>query len=313
MTAKIREIGIIINLELNKMKALFTTLVVLGLTFQGISQQLINLPFDESEDVSWEGGEKEYYSQIFQNEVVTNVSIPTLQVFKPEEGKANGTSVIVAPGGGLFALSIKSEGTDVAEWLNEKGITAFVLKYRLVPTGEDGVKEISDLGANNPQGIELKVAPVLPLSISDGLAAISYVRTHADDFGIEPNKIGFMGFSAGGAVTMGVAFNYTKENRPDYLIPVYPWMSVLGPYQVPEDAPPMLIICSSDDPLGLAAHSVNLYSSWLKVGKSTGLHMYAKGGHGYGMKQQGLPSDHWIARFYDWALAEGIVIPDGGY
>lgn len=294
------------------MKSLLTILLLLGFALQGFSQQVINLPFEEDEDVSWEGGEKEYYSQIWQNEVVTNVSIPTLQVFRPEKDKANGTSVIVAPGGGLFALSIKSEGTDVAKWLNEKGITAFVLKYRLVPTGEDGVKEISELGTNNPQGIEMKVAPVLPLSISDGLASIAYVRTNADQFGIAPDKIGFMGFSAGGAVTMGVAFNYTKENRPDFIVPVYPWMTVLGPYQVPEDAPPMLAICSSDDPLGLAADSVNLYSSWLKAGKSTGLHMYAKGGHGYGMKKQGLPSDHWIARFHEWALAEGIVIPEGG-
>ncbi|MEX0289717.1 MAG: alpha/beta hydrolase [Flavobacteriaceae bacterium] len=294
------------------MKRLCIAIVCMSLTVQAYCQEVINLPYEQAASTSWEGGEKDYFSEIWQNQVVTNVSVPTMQVFKPEEGKANGTSVIVAPGGGLYALSIKSEGTDVAKWLNEKGITAFVLKYRLVPTGEDGVKEITDLGETNPQEIGRQVGPVLPLSISDGLSAISYVRSNADDFGVAPDRIGFMGFSAGGAVTMGVTFNYNKENRPDFIVPVYAWMSVVGPYEVPEDAPPMLAICSSDDPLGLAADSVNLYSSWLKSGKSAGLHMYSKGGHGYGMKEQGLPSDHWIARFHDWAIAEDLAIPPGG-
>ena len=294
------------------MKRLLITLVCLSLTAQNYSQEVINLPYEQAANTNWEGGEKDYFSEIWQNQVVTNVSVPTMQIFRPEEGKANGTSVIVAPGGGLYALSIKSEGTDVAKWLNEKGITAFVLKYRLVPTGEDGVKEISDLGATNPEEIGRQVAPVLPLSISDGLAAIAYVRSHAEDFGLAKDRIGFMGFSAGGAVTMGVTFNYNKENRPDFIVPVYAWMTVVGPYEVPEDAPPMLAICSSDDPLGLAADSVNLYSNWLKSGKSAGLHMYSKGGHGYGMKEQGLPSDQWIARFHDWAVAEDLAIPMGG-
>jgi acetyl esterase/lipase len=220
--------------------------------------------------------------------------------------------VIVAPGGGLYALSIESEGTDVAKWLNEKGITAFVLKYRLVPTGEDGVQEISDLSSSNPVEIGKSVAPVLPLSIKDGLAAVSYVRSHSKEFNVDPDKIGFMGFSAGGAVTMGVAFNYTEANRPDFIVPVYPWMSVVGPDEVPPDAPPMLIICATDDPLDLAPASISLYSSWEEAGKSSGIQMYSKGGHGFGMKKQGFPSDHWIARFYDWALAEGLVMPMGG-
>ncbi|NAS11286.1 alpha/beta hydrolase [Poritiphilus flavus] len=289
------------------MKKIITALLCLGICYFGYAQETIELPHQKPEGLSWEGGEKAYFSQLWQNPVVTNVSVPTLQIFKPEAGKANGTSVIVAPGGGLFALSIESEGTDVAKWLNSKGITAFVLKYRLVPTGEDGVKEITDLGANNPQEIGVRVTPVLPLAIGDGLAAISYVRSQADALGLDKNKIGFMGFSAGGAVTMGVCMNYSEENRPDFLVPVYPWMTVVGPYEAPKDAPPMLVICATDDPLGLAADSTALYDSWLKAGKSVGLHMYSKGGHGFGMKPQGLPSDQWIARFHDWAVSEGLA------
>lgn len=272
-----------------------------------VAQEIVELSHENSEDISWEGPEKQYFSKIWDNEVVTNVSIPTLRVFRPEN--PNGTSVIVAPGGGLFALSILSEGNHVADWLTKKGITTFVLKYRLVPTGEDGVKEITDLGNTNPMEISTRVKPVLPLSIADGLAAIAHVRENVRNYKIDPNKIGFMGFSAGGAVTMGVGYNYTQTNRPDFLVPVYPWTTVLPPKAPPSDAPPMLIICATDDPLGLASGSIELYSKWFTAQKPVGLHMYAKGGHGFGMKEQGLPSDSWIQRFYDWSVAEGITAP----
>lgn len=262
------------------------------------AQQFIELPHEPPSNVQWEGGEKEYYSDIWQTQVVTNVSIPTMEVFAPEN--PNGTSVIVAPGGGLYALSIESEGKQVAKWLAERGITAFVLKYRLVPTGADGVQEITQEGATNPMQIMQRVAPVLPFSVQDGLSAIANVRSNAQKYALDPNKIGFMGFSAGGAVTMGVAYNYNEKNRPDFLVPVYPWTTAQPVQEVPEDAPPMLIICATDDPLGLATGSIELYSSWLKKNKTVGLHMYSKGGHGFGMKQQNLPSDSWIQRFYEW-------------
>lgn len=289
---------------MKKYTLLLITICIANFT---IAQEQITIPHEKAKDVQWEGDEKAYFSEIWQNEVVTNVSVPTMEVFRPEN--PNGTAVVIAPGGGLYALSIKSEGTEVAKWLNEKGITAFVLKYRLVPTGEDGVKEISDEGATNPARIGERVAPVIPYSIADGLSAIAYVRENAEKFKIDPSKIGFMGFSAGGAVTMGVVYNYNEANRPDFIVPVYPWTSAYPVQEVPADAPPMLVVCSSDDPLGLATGSVDLYSSWLKSGKIVGLHMYAKGGHGYGMKKQNLPSDHWIDRFYDWSVAEGITAP----
>lgn len=271
------------------------------------AQNIIPIPHETSENTTWVGEEKEYFSDIWQTPVVTNVSVPTMELFQPEN--PNGVSVIIAPGGGLYALSIESEGTAVAKWLNKKGITAFVLKYRLVPTGKDGVKEISEEGATNPQRIGERVAPVMPLSIADGLSAIAYVRSNASSLKLDPNKIGFMGFSAGGAVTMGVTYNYGEANRPDFIVPVYPWTTVLPVQPAPKNAPPMLVICASDDPLGLASGSVELYSSWLKIQKPVGLHMYAKGGHGFGMKKQGLPSDDWIQLFYDWAVAENIVTP----
>lgn len=269
------------------------------------AQEIINIPHEKSSETTWEGDEKAYFSKVWNTSVVTNVSVPTMEVFRPKN--PNGTSVIVAPGGGLYALSIKSEGTDVAEWLAEKGITAFVLKYRLVPTGEDGVQEITDDGMTKPARIVERVAPVMPLSIADGLSAISYVRENASTFGIAADKIGFMGFSAGGAVTMGVAYNYSNTNRPDFIVPVYPWTSVYPVQKAPTDAPPMMVICATDDPLELASGSIELYSSWHEANKPVALQMFSKGGHGFGMKKQDLPSDNWIQRFLDWAIAENLT------
>lgn len=289
------------------MKKLYLLLIFIGILNNAIAQEIIEVPHEKADGVNWELKEKQYYSEIWNNEVVTNVSVPTMEVFRPE--KPNGTAVIVAPGGGLYALSIESEGTDVAKWLNTKGITAFVLKYRLVPTGDDGVKEISDEGTNNPSRIGERIKPILPLSIADGLSAVSYVRENASKFSLDVAKIGFMGFSAGGAVTMGVAYYAETLDRPDFIVPVYPWTSAFGVQQAPANAPDMLIVCASDDPLGLARGSIELYTSWLNGGNLPALHMYAQGGHGFGMKPQGLPSDDWIQRFYDWSVAKGITAP----
>ncbi len=269
------------------------------------AQDIIELPYEAPEGIRWEGESRNYYSDIWDTRVVTNVSTPSMQAFLPSE--PNGTAVVVAPGGGLYALSINSEGNDVARWLNGKGIAAFVLKYRLVPTGPDGVKELSDAAEDDPALILKNVHPIIPYSVKDGLNAVAYIREHAMDLGVDPNKIGFMGFSAGGAVTLGVAYSYDAASRPDFLVPVYPWTTAYPVGNVPMDAPPLLVICATDDPLQLAPGSVEFYSSWLEAGKQAGIHMYSRGGHGFGMKEQGLPSDNWIQRFYEWALAEGIT------
>ncbi|MCP4884350.1 MAG: alpha/beta hydrolase [Flavobacteriales bacterium] len=288
------------------------TLIILMLHFclTAASQEIVKLPHEESAQVIWEGEEKEYFSNIWNTQVVTNVSVPTLSIFKPAAEKNTGVSVVIAPGGGLYALSIESEGRDVAKWLNEKGITAFVLKYRLVPTGADGVAEISELSQNNPAKIGEEVTKTIPYSIKDGLEAISYARENAEELGIDKNKIGFMGFSAGGAVTMGVAYSYDEKNRPDFLVPVYAWTDAMPVQKPQKEAPPMLLICASDDPLGLATGSIKIYNSWHSENLNVSLHMYSKGGHGFGMRKQGLPSDTWIERFYDWTLAEEIVTPN---
>ena len=266
--------------------------------------QLYDGPAPGSE--SWTWNEAENDNNSWQTKVVYNVSRPTLTLFTPEAGKANGTAVIIAPGGAFHALSIHSEGFDVAKWLIQKGITCFVLKYRLVrsltadPVAEVmakwGKKEFDD--ANNA---------VMPLIIADGRAAIAYVRKHAAEYNLDVNRIGIMGFSAGGTVTSSTLFNYTKENRPDFAAPIYPYFpsAMIGP--VANDAPPIFIVTASNDGLGLAPHSVELYNKWLSTKHDAELHMYARGEHGFGMRKQNLPTDNWIQLFYDWLGVQGLL------
>ncbi len=248
--------------------------------------------------------EKAYFSNIWHTDVVTNVTKPSLTVFKPSPELKNGTAVVICPGGGFMALSINSEGIDVAKYLAARGVTAFVLKYRLAHTGEDATQEFTAAIADREKFVAT-VGKVIPLAIADGLAAVVYVRKHAAEFGVSPDRVGIVGFSAGGAVTAGVAFHYTAEGRPAFVAPIYAGGEILKDVPVPADAPPMFIAAASDDQLGLAPHSVDLYNRWLGAKKSVELHMYAKGGHGFGMRKQDLPTDRWIDRFVEWMEMQG--------
>ena len=133
-------------------------------------------------------------------------------------------------------------------------------------------------------------------------------RRNAAAWRIDPARVGIMGFSAGGTVAASVAFNYSQETRPDFVAPIYlqyEWTP--KPKGVPEDAPPIFVLAASDDPLGLAPHSFALYRDWLTAKKPAELHLYVKGGHGFGMRKQNLPTDRWIERFADWLEVEGLM------
>lgn len=257
---------------------------------------------------NWKQPEKEFFSKAWNTEVVTNVTVPTLTVYAPDPGSANGTAVVICPGGGLRALSINSEGIDVAKWLSAHGVTAFVLKYRVYPTGEDGTQEFAAALAN-PRKMNEENAVILPLAIADATAAVILVRKRAAEFGVSPQRIGLMGFSAGGTLTAAVIFGYTPESRPDFVAPIYAYLGPLKNSDVPKDAPPMFIAAASDDQLGLAPESIALYQKWQAAKKPVELHMYTKGGHGFGMRKQNVPADHWIESFGDWLKFEGLLTP----
>ena len=239
--------------------------------------------------------------------VVLDVSKPVLIPFVP--AKPNGTAIIIAPGGAFHALAIDHEGTKVAQWLNEKGITAFVLKYRLSHDDPAHPENnfVTLLQTKNFKKLDSINAVVVPLAMQDGLTAVKYIRDHATIYKIDPNKIGFMGFSAGGTVTMSVIYNATAENRPNFVAPIYAYEKAIIGSSIPSVKTPIFIAAASDDDLGLATHSVDIYLKWLDAKQPAELHMFERGKHGFGMRKQNLPTDNWIDRFGEWLEMQGLI------
>ena len=256
------------------------------------------------------------YTQ-FGGRMVCNVVNPSLTVFIPEESKANGTAVIVAPGGGFRFLTWDNEGTKVAEWLQSQGIAAFVLKYRLVDMGQtyedfqkrmqEFIQQMTESSRTNDPKVLVKdpnVAHVIELAKDDGRQAIKYVRANAAKYNVNPDRIGLMGFSAGGILTMGVALHHDAESRPDFIAPIYGIS--LDSLMVPTDAAPMFFACAADDEF-VALQAVKLFTAWKSAGKSIEFHVYSKGGHGFGMRKQGLPIDNWVEQFGEWLNSQGFL------
>lgn len=288
------------------MKTLLSILLTVSFLFNTNAQKVISLYEGKaigSENWTWEEAISE--KNIFNSKVVYNVSSPTITAYFPE--KPNGTSVIIAPGGAFHTLSIDNEGTDVAKWLNSKGITAFVLKYRVARSfTDDPVKElISKMG--NFKTLDEENAPVVPLATQDGLTAVKYVRDHAKELNLDPKKIGFMGFSAGGTLTMSVVYSADDSNRPNFVAPVYAYENAIIGTNMPKEKTPIFIAVASDDQLGFMPHSINIYRKWFDAKQPAELHIYEKGGHGFGMRKTGISTDNWIDNFGNWLKMQGYL------
>lgn len=255
---------------------------------------------------NWTYNEQE--TDMMGTPIVYNVSHPTLTAYLPDPAIANGTGIVICPGGGFYILAVKIEGIDLAKWLNERGVACFILKYR---TGQSLTNNPGQelLAKMHRKDFAESVKPLIPLAIADGREAIKYVRAHAAEYHLSPSRIGIIGFSAGGTVAGAAGFNYNADNRPDFDAPIYGYLppEVLGP--VNADTPPFFIAAANDDELGLAAHSVALYSKLLDAKHSAELHIYAKGGHGFGTRKQNIPTDTWYERFGDWLGLQGLLKP----
>ncbi|HRE51598.1 MAG TPA: alpha/beta hydrolase [Flavitalea sp.] len=234
-----------------------------------------------------------------QSSRVYNVVDPSLTVFRPNGDARSRTAIIIAPGGGFLRLAFEKEGTEVAEWLAKKGVTAFVLKYRLNHTTE----------GRSSVGQAERYGKVVELAMQDGLEAVAYVRRNAEKYHIAPDRIGFMGFSAGGTVTMSVAMSSKEVNRPDFIIPVYPYFAAAIGHKAPTEKMPAFICVASDDGLRLVPQSIDIYNKWIAAGQAAELHIYEKGGHGFGMSKQGIPTDSWIERAGEWLKGRGLLEP----
>jgi acetyl esterase/lipase len=255
---------------------------------------------------NWSQREKDYvFDEPWTHRVTRNVTDPTLTVFLPEPALATGTGVIVCPGGAHHFLSVDHEGYDVARWLNARGIAAFVLKYRVIETPDD---DAAFLEARARIGERGRLRELLrehwPLALADGQQAVRVVRERAAEWGLKDGRVGIMGFSAGGHVSAGAALSDDTASRPDFVAPIYGalWEDVV----VPVDAPPLFTALASDDRIAVEP-CVALYTAWHSAGRPAEIHIYAQGGHGFGMVKQGLPSDGWIERFGDWLAAQGLV------
>jgi acetyl esterase/lipase len=245
-----------------------------------------------------------------------NVVVPTVTAFRPAPGTANGTALIIAPGGAFHFLMIDHEGYDMARWLTGLGVTAFVLKYRLGRTPdadadlaafrEELHRKLGEARQTDtaPPAAEVVRAARL-LGEEDGRQAIRFVRERAADFGIAPDRIGICGFSAGGGVTVGAVMEHDAASRPDFAAAIYP--AYRSEMAFPADAPPLFIATADNDKSVAPISSTRLYEAWHKAGKASELHVFGNGAHGFGMGKAGLLSDAWTDLLRNWMAAQGFL------
>lgn len=273
---------------------------------------------------NWKQVEIEHDYRDGGGRIVRNVVTPTLTPYFPQAGTANGTAVIVAPGGAFTMLAIENEGRAVARWLAQRGITAFVLKYRLAETPADpaefGRGDMATSANRATGGNRVPTAPnsvALPprsadasaFGIADGIEAIRLIRQRASEWGIDPARVGIVGFSAGGRVAAGALLNTDAAARPSFAAPIYGGVFGASNLKVPRDLPPVFLATAIDD---FAAPTViQLFDALRMAGGTPELHVFSQGGHGFGMNQQGTTSDNWIQGFYWWMESSGLLAERG--
>ena len=392
--------------------AAFAALAVTGATAAPAPQTLSIWPNAAPGTESWTQVE-EWYGDAMDGPVqglhVRNVTIPGLQVFAASRETASGTAVIIAPGGGFTTEAWEKEGTLMAEWLQQRGVSSFVLKYRLTPQAAGGAggrgrggapalqvpgasaSQLSALaameqgvtsqlqavatartalvqatfsgqpgevpskldalrlaeqglaaaraeaftklqGTDDKLSAELVQALVLTqsggnrgaaggrgagaggaasgpnvqeLAAADGKQAMRYVREHASTWGIDPNKLGFVGFSAGGYISIKAAIEGDAATRPNFVGSVY-GCCVGNSVTAPADAPPLFLVSAVNDGISYNVH-LGLVQSWKAVNRPVEIHMYSTGGHGFGMAKRNLPHDSWIDRFGDWLRTQKLM------
>ena len=237
---------------------------------------------------------------------VRNVNHASLTPVLPPAGKATGAAVIVAPGGGFSGLAIQEEGYKIARALADRGIAAFVLKYRVLATPADLTefgKEMVAVRSGKPS--KLQVPKDTPAnSLADGQAAIAYVKTHAKEFGVDPNRVGMMGFSAGAFTTLSVMNAGKPGAKPDFIAPIYGQQVA---FPIPSDAPPMFNLIAADD--FLWTRGTGLIDAYRTAKKSVEFHLLPSGGHGFGIGKPGTPTENWMNLFFRWMDLQGFAKP----
>lgn len=264
---------------------------------------------------------------------ISNVSDPTLAVFLPPADKANGTAVIVAPGGGMRVLGYDSGGTEVARWLNARGFAAFVLKYRIRQQAPRPAAPIAAPSANSPAaprlgpptaGAPMGDAPemaivnananpakddpemdrVRQMAVADAQEAFKLIRRNAGQWHIDPTKVGIMGFSAGGGVAVGSALEAPGAAYPDFVVTLFG--PSLQDVIVPAHAPP-LFMAVTENHYNVTPGLLALFGKWREAKKPAELHVYDMINGNIGMRRNGTPTDTWLDRVIDWMAMRGFA------
>jgi dienelactone hydrolase len=284
------------------MKKTISYLCLLLIPHMLLAQEIIDIPYtDAPESTRWTKPEENQLSEYAKINVLVNISKPQLVYYKPNPDKANGASVIVCPGGGFHCLNVAVEGYPVAERLADNGIAVFVLKYRLIPTSGDAIGEYFDKKKKGKH----REKEGIDLAIADGISAIKYLRENASSLGINKNKIGVIGFSAGGTVAIGSVFQDIDTIRPDFVAPIYAYLLPFSNMEVPDNAPPMFVCVAGNDDPERVEQNIDIYRRWFRKVPETELHIYSTGGHAFGYSKNGDRINDWMNRFEDWMITIG--------
>jgi dienelactone hydrolase len=256
-------------------------------------------------------GSTENWVHFGEDLAVRNVTVPTITPVLPDPAKATGAAVIVAPGGAFMLLSMEHEGWSVARWLADHGIAAFVLKYRLNQTPADTAEASAYMSKRMAESLrDPTAAPGItePRATLDALAALKLVRGDASKWGVDPKRVGMIGFSAGAMTTLNATLEGKGSDRPSFIAYVY------GPMlarDVPTDAPPMFAAIANDDSL-FPNPSYALVESWRRAHVPVELHAYERGDHGFGMGKPGTTTMGLLPQFLSWMEMRGLLNAKAG-
>jgi acetyl esterase/lipase len=245
--------------------------------------------------------------------MITNVTKPTITIYRPAKDKDTGTAILICPGGGYWNLYWELEGEEVAAWLNSQGITGIILKYRVPRRAGEPEPE----PARRP--------------LQDAQRAVSLVRSKSKDWGIDPKRIGIVGFSAGGHLVIATATSFEKRSyepvddidkvscRPDFAVSVYPGYlkpkdkDELAPgLHIPAGTPPVFLAHGGADIVSPPEHSVLMYLALRKAGIPAELHVYAGAAHDFGVRPSDHPCSTWTQACVQWLRQQGFLKPSAG-
>jgi acetyl esterase/lipase len=254
---------------------------------------------------------KESWFRQWGEPMARNVTTATLTPFLPDPAKANGAAVIVAPGGGFRWLSMNNEGWKVAKALADRGIAAFVLKYRLMPTPEslEGFKESMNqtfAAAGSGTGAASRPRPPnwdLSNQLEDAEAAYAMIVKRAKEWHVDTQRLGMIGFSAGAGLTMHSTL-HSQTMKLAFIGPIY---GAMGAVEVPKDAPPLFAAIASDD--FLFRGEFGLIKSWYEAKRPVEFHLYQNGGHGFGLGYPDRTSNGWFPVFIHWLEVNKFLVP----